>query len=307
MAEGLRSGQGGTQNRQRSVKALRTARRSRNQSSSLDPGDLEVICEGREDSVHDEGPGAHHQERANKDHESPRLPPSIGRASTSPPVLTSKSILRGSANSRDEEFVYDAPVRLTSAGMTTPAKLIPKMVVIPDQVNRPSSRVIPPPSKPNRVTTFFKTESATHVTSAVQWNKTTENLTRSSMDPGDERPQCRKLYSSDAYDTRGERVEELLDQDSEENASEIAQYRSLCSVDQAKNTVTPLEEFLDARSTATNRDQQEPKQETFMSHATQLDNVPGTTRHFSNSLSAHVTKDGGGSSDEMIKPRGNVS
>lgn len=307
MADFLRSRQKGTQNRRRSVKALRTARRPRHQSSSLSPGDLEVICDGRGDSVPGEGPGVHHQERANRDHESRRLPPSKGLVRTSPPILTSNFSLTGSTNPPDEGFVNGTPVRLTSAGITKPTKLIPKIIVIPDQVKRSSSGVVPPPSKPDSVKTFFKAESATHVTSAVQWNRAMENLTRSSTDHAEGRPQFRKLYSSDSHSIRAERVEELLNQGPKENASEKAQYRGLYSADQAKDTVTPLQEFTESHSTSTDHDRQEPKQQAFIGHATQQDNVPGTTRYFSKSPDTKLTKDGGGSSDEMAEPRGNVS
>ena len=299
MADSLRAGQAGTQNRQRSVRAPRTARRPRYPSSSLD---LEVIAEGREGSAPD---GAHREESANEDPESVLAAPSRDRTRTSPPP-TSKPSLKGHTVPRHEEDVYARPVLISPYDETERAKHIPEVIIIPDQVDRPHYRVVPSPSSADNVTESFRAEFASHATFATQSNRAKESFSQSSLDHAEERAQFRKLYWSDSQGTPAERVERLLSQSSQEHAAERARYRNLYFSDQGKDVAAAWQDVSEAHSATSGQEQQEPRHGASVTNTPEPDELPDIARLFGTNAKENITMDRRDSFDDLAEPCKNV-
>jgi hypothetical protein len=306
MADGLRAGQVGTHNRQRSVKAPKAMRRLAHLSSNLDPGDLEVVAQGREGSAPDGAPGLQHQGKSSEDPEFLQAARSRDQARPSLPPSSSTSSSEARTIIHNEQGVHTQPAPVAPIGMREPAKLIPKVIITSDQVDRPHYRVVPFSSSTDEVTASFEKELIPRAASAARSNETEERASRSSLGHAEERARFRKLYSSDSHGTRAERVDVLLNQNSQEHAAERARYRKLYFPDQDKDPAAVWQGVSEAHSAASAQDQQRPKLENFLTNAPGQTEVPVIARFVGKKEEKDINMDTAGSSDHLTETRKNV-
>ena len=305
MADVLRAGQAGTENIFKLPRAPKPVRRPARQSPNLNPGNLEVIARSREVTAPDGVPGLQHQEAADEGAETLRAAPRRSRARMSPPPPSSTSSSEARTIPHHEEGAHERPVP-PPRSMPEPTKLIPQVIIIPDQVDRSQYRVVPP-SSTDEVTVSFEAEMAAHSATLAQPSEVKEGVTRNSLTHAEERAQFRKLYSSDSHSTQAEHVDAVLSQSSQEHAAERARYRSLYYPDEGKDTAAVWENISGAHSTASAQDRQRTEDEEILGSPLERNKVPGIARFFGKNAKEEATADNVSLPDHLARFRENVS